>query len=39
MKEWFEDDRKVPEFVLHMNQSEVDLGVESKSSATYKGAM
>jgi hypothetical protein len=38
MKEWFGDDQKIPDFV-HMTQSEIDLKVESKSSATYKAGM
>jgi hypothetical protein len=39
MKEWFENDEKIPDFMNRVNQSEVDLKVESRSSATYKGVM
>jgi len=37
--EWIEEDSKIPSFVNKFNISDVDLGVNKQSSATYRGVM
>ncbi|MBV9828878.1 MAG: DUF262 domain-containing protein [Alphaproteobacteria bacterium] len=39
MKDWFKEDKNEPEFIRRVFEEEVDLRVESRSAAMYKGVM
>lgn len=39
MKEWFRDERRVPDVIAKLDVDQIDLNVESRSSAIFKGVM